>query len=1274
MRVSGTRKECMERIKEHERSSFSINCTGDACKGDVVLFRQNIKKGIKLVGRRTVAGRIVNDSYGASRQQHTFTVEVLWSKRSKKLDPLSVLLVKGRYLYKYGTFSQPWESEAERLIVLGEKHRRGDAARHKRKLRQTGFASSNDKGVASGDMICMKRSAKPIPGNGLLVVVMMVTRERTMMLLAGGDQRFCNGLDLTLNQCTPDHHFPLTAQVMHAKEMMCFLNKMYTSDKRYWGSKELLLEGLLKDIYLAPKRRHDFTIEVLWTKGSLYLSPLSVVVVKDWNVYRFGTLRQPWENEAERSEVLREKHRRAEAANKYKRKLRKTDITSSNNAGIKRQKVSRKGSSRKIQPTQKDKRKSSRELAAAFVKESIKAHKRKAVLFEKTELNRTLLPNFPPHGFPPNLSPLGFPHNQSTFGLMPHQPPHGFNHNLAPYEFLGFGGQWGPNHVFYHPPDYYHRSCLLDNSGSHTGVNEKSLLDVATGPSDVLPDLGPFGNVFNLPNGSAIDGNTAMNELLSKPSWTSAYENNKSQELEVNLSKKFNSLERENVGLRRDLEWVMRKAILRMLAKVLRSEQFDNEMLKVQKIFHAKLRMLLEVEEDQIGMHGDFPRVKGRVADVLYKDLSSKLSDFDTAFLPNRQILDGPFIINEILARCKLKKQQAIIFKVDFAKAFRSVWECIRNGGAIDGNTAMNELLSKPSWTSAYENNKVQVKAEQGFEAMTGVEPSYVSDACGYMAYPNDVPQLNPAQLPFNESSGGSSAYYQRRVEELFSSRYQTEGMLAMAQAMNGSMQTTVNSLRSENESLKSYYSMSCAGYNNFFGDLTRAKELEVNLSKKFNSLEREKIGLRRDLEWVMRKAIPRMLAKVLRSEQFDNEMLKVQKECMETVLSSPDLSPNLLRGVLERGDSSAAKFSIAARPLRSSNKSRLSRRSVLLAGNTCIDDLGRIIVHCGPEVFTDSLLVANHAKGTYEAREETMIQYLAQVQSLQERFMSFLITQSSHTKNKRDDALSKLASSSFAHLTKKGLVEVIPCRSTEIKTVNTVEEPYTTWMDPIISYLKDEHLLEDPIAARKIRVKAPQYSLKQAVILKKLPEKLGDPGKFLIPCGFSELKCKALVDLGASINLMPLSVWRKLGLPDLIPTQMTLELANRRPFLRTARALINVHGEEMILRDGDERLTLNMKHDTTSYSNHPYRESVNLINIFNLSSKDCLQDLVSIKQSGNPTFSLHKEIASPEVIPDFHDSKGCNFLSKELPDIDSFNDIHPHFDDDPLSGITDHS
>ncbi|GKF05966.1 reverse transcriptase domain-containing protein [Tanacetum coccineum] len=67
------------------------------------------------------------------------------------------------------------------------------------------------------------------------------------------------------------------------------------------------------------------------------------------------------------------------------------------------------------------------------------------------------------------------------------------------------------------------------------------------------------------------------------------------------------------------------------------------------------------------------------------------------------------------------------------------------------------------------------------------------------------------------------------------------------------------------------------------------------------------------------------------------------------------------------------------------------------------------------------------------------------------------------------------------------------------------------------------------------------------SVLLKKLPEKLGDPGKFLIPCDFPGMdECLALADLGASINLMPLSVWKKLSLPELTPTCMTLELANR--------------------------------------------------------------------------------------------------------------------------------
>nr|GEY62022.1 reverse transcriptase domain-containing protein [Tanacetum cinerariifolium] len=69
----------------------------------------------------------------------------------------------------------------------------------------------------------------------------------------------------------------------------------------------------------------------------------------------------------------------------------------------------------------------------------------------------------------------------------------------------------------------------------------------------------------------------------------------------------------------------------------------------------------------------------------------------------------------------------------------------------------------------------------------------------------------------------------------------------------------------------------------------------------------------------------------------------------------------------------------------------------------------------------------------------------------------------------------------------------------------------------------------------------------RRSLVLKKLPEKLGDPGRFLIPCDFSEFdNCLALADLGASINLMPLSIWKKLKLPTLNDTKMVLELADK--------------------------------------------------------------------------------------------------------------------------------
>nr|GEV94408.1 hypothetical protein [Tanacetum cinerariifolium] len=203
-------------------------------------------------------------------------------------------------------------------------------------------------------------------------------------------------------------------------------------------------------------------------------------------------------------------------------------------------------------------------------------------------------------------------------------------------------------------------------------------------------------------------------------------------------------------------------------------------------------------------------------------------------------------------------------------------------------------------------------------------------------------------------------------------------------------------------------------------------------------------------------------------------------------------------------------------------------------------------------------------------------------------------------------------------------------------------------------------------------------------VILKKLPEKLGDPGKFLIPCGFSELKCKALPDLANREICTPagiardvfVSVGKFTFLADFVivdyESDPRVPLILGRPFLRTARALIDVHGKEMILRNGDERLTLNMRHDTSSYSNQPQKESINMINIYDNSSEDFLENLFSTNhQIGNPTFSSHPELTSPEVKDDVFDPEGGNVLPEKLLDLDSTKDLHPPHHINPLSGST---
>nr|GEV75737.1 zinc knuckle CX2CX4HX4C [Tanacetum cinerariifolium] len=288
------------------------------------------------------------------------------------------------------------------------------------------------------------------------------------------------------------------------------------------------------------------------------------------------------------------------------------------------------------------------------------------------------------------------------------------------------------------------------------------------------------------------------------------------------------------------------------------------------------------------------------------------------------------------------------------------------------------------------------------------------------------------------------------------------------------------------------------------------------------------------------------------------------------------------------------------------------------------------------------------------------------------------------------------------------GPIVPTPPQSINLEVDDRVEESFT---NPDLAEYTIKKMLKALLSNKEKLQELANTPLNEncsAVILKKLPKKLRDPRKFLILCGFSELKCKALADLGASIKLMPLSVWKKLGLPKLIPTRMTLELANRaictpaeiardvfvlvgkfifpadfvivdyesdprvhlifgRPFLRTARALIDVHSEEMIIRDGDERLTLNMRHDTSSYSNQPHKESINLINVFNNSSEDFLKDLFSNQPSGNPTFLPHHELTSPKVNNDIFDLEGCNVLSEKLLDLDSTKDLHPPLHDNPL-------
>ncbi|GJR94747.1 reverse transcriptase domain-containing protein [Tanacetum coccineum] len=201
------------------------------------------------------------------------------------------------------------------------------------------------------------------------------------------------------------------------------------------------------------------------------------------------------------------------------------------------------------------------------------------------------------------------------------------------------------------------------------------------------------------------------------------------------------------------------------------------------------------------------------------------------------------------------------------------------------------------------------------------------------------------------------------------------------------------------------------------------------------------------------------------------------------------------------------------------------------------------------------------------------------------------------------------------------------------------------------------------------------------AVILNKLPEKLGDPGRFLIPCKFLGMdECLALADLGASINLMPFFVWKKLNLPDLTPTCMTLELADRsilRPIgiakyvnvkVGTSRALIDVYEGELTLRVDNEAITYNLD-QTSRYSVNYNDMTANRIDVVELACEEYSQEVLGFSDviaSGNPTPGYDPIVSnsSPTLTP-FGDS---DFLLLE--EADAFLALA----DDPTSPEVDES
>ncbi|GJT36418.1 reverse transcriptase domain-containing protein [Tanacetum coccineum] len=138
-------------------------------------------------------------------------------------------------------------------------------------------------------------------------------------------------------------------------------------------------------------------------------------------------------------------------------------------------------------------------------------------------------------------------------------------------------------------------------------------------------------------------------------------------------------------------------------------------------------------------------------------------------------------------------------------------------------------------------------------------------------------------------------------------------------------------------------------------------------------------------------------------------------------------------------------------------------------------------------EANVDSRLVANHVLGEYVAKEDNMVQYLDKTKSLIQGFDRFTIRQVPRGDNKKADALSKIASTSFAHLSKQVLVEILKNKSiSEMEISTVIEEQDPTWMTPIVEFISKGTLPHEQKDARRIRRTAQRFELRNGVLYRR--------------------------------------------------------------------------------------------------------------------------------------------------------------------------------------------